>query len=87
MRHAQSFRRVLAAGLFVFAIGFADAQQAAKTAAASTHLGFPRTPDGHPDLQGYWCNASITPLAASAGARGERILHGRGSRGGGQERI
>jgi len=22
----------------------------------------PRTPDGHPDLQGFWTNASITPL-------------------------
>jgi hypothetical protein len=22
----------------------------------------PRTPDGHPDLQGIWTNASITPL-------------------------
>src|SRR5262249_45689666 len=22
----------------------------------------PRTPDGHPDLQGFWTNATITPL-------------------------
>ena len=22
----------------------------------------PRTPDGHPDLQGYWTNATFTPL-------------------------
>jgi hypothetical protein len=62
MRHAQSFRRVLAAGLFLFAIGFGDAQQAAKTVAPAATWVVPRTPDGHPDLQGYWSNASITPL-------------------------
>jgi hypothetical protein len=22
----------------------------------------PRTPDGHPDLQGFWTNATITPF-------------------------
>ena len=36
----------------------ADANASAK-AAAST---IPRTPDGHPDLQGTWTNATITPL-------------------------
>ena len=24
--------------------------------------GIPKTPDGHPDLQGVWTNATITPL-------------------------
>ncbi|MBZ5606372.1 MAG: hypothetical protein LAO79_29125, partial [Acidobacteriia bacterium] len=27
----------------------------------------PRTPDGHPDLQGIWTNATITPLERPAG--------------------
>src|SRR5689334_13479646 len=26
----------------------------------------PRTPDGHPDLQGVWTNATITPLERPA---------------------
>lgn len=29
---------------------------------AQTSGGVPRTPDGHPDLQGIWTNATITPL-------------------------
>ena len=35
------------------------AKTAAKTAKTWTPL---RTPDGHPDLQGYWTNATFTPL-------------------------
>src|SRR5947209_7982088 len=26
----------------------------------------PRTPDGHPDLQGFWTNATFTPLERPA---------------------
>ena len=26
----------------------------------------PRTPDGHPDLRGYWTNATFTPLERPA---------------------
>src|SRR5437868_3898283 len=33
---------------------------AAASAAPAPTL--PRTPDGHPDLQGFWTNASVTPL-------------------------
>ena len=29
---------------------------------ASLEAQLPRTPDGHPDLQGVWTNATITPL-------------------------
>ena len=29
----------------------------------------PRTPDGHPDLQGTWTNGTITPLERPDGAR------------------
>jgi hypothetical protein len=38
----------------------ADAQQA-KPAAAGTYRA-PRTPDGRPDLQGYWTNLTYTPF-------------------------
>jgi len=33
---------------------------------AAKAKGIPRTPDGHPDLQGIWTNATITPLERPA---------------------
>jgi hypothetical protein len=40
----------------------ASAGQAAKPATARPTNAIPRTADGHPDLQGNWTNATITPL-------------------------
>ena len=34
----------------------------------------PRTPDGHPDLQGIWTNATITPFERPAGMEGKAFL-------------
>ena len=34
----------------------------------------PRTPDGHPDLQGNWSNATITPLERPAELAGKAVL-------------
>jgi hypothetical protein len=34
--------------------------------AGQTQAAIPRTPDGHPDLQGIWTNATITPLERPA---------------------
>ena len=34
----------------------------------------PRTPDGHPDLQGIWTNATITPLERPAELAGKAVL-------------
>src|SRR6202171_190654 len=34
----------------------------------------PRTPDGHPDLQGVWTNATITPLERPAALAGKATL-------------
>jgi hypothetical protein len=34
----------------------------------------PHTPDGHPDLQGVWTNATITPLERSATLAGKTTL-------------
>ena len=40
---------------------------AAQTAAKpKTSSSIPRTPDGHPDLQGVWTNATITPMERSS---------------------
>ena len=36
--------------------------------------GVPRTPDGHPDLQGIWTNATITPLERPAALAGKATL-------------
>jgi hypothetical protein len=45
----------------------AQAPEAAKPAAAKAKTGsVPRTPDGHPDLQGVWTNATITPMERPA---------------------
>src|SRR5271168_4624943 len=58
--------RVLASSVFVLAIGTVWGQPAAKTEATAKPWVVPRTADGHPDLQGYWSNASITPLQRPA---------------------
>ena len=56
-----------AAGLVLLAIGPAVGQTS-KTWKA------PRTPDGHPDLQGIWSNATITPLERPAELAGKSVL-------------
>ena len=47
-------RRLVSMG--VLSIGFAA------VVSAQAKWTMPRTPDGHPDLQGFWTNATITPL-------------------------
>ena len=47
------------AALLVLALGGVAAQPASGQAGAWTA---PRTPDGHPDLQGVWANNNVTPL-------------------------
>jgi hypothetical protein len=42
----------------------------AQTAKPQTHA-TPRTPDGHPDLQGVWTNATLTPLERPAAFAGK----------------
>src|SRR5579871_1822133 len=34
----------------------------------------PRTPDGHPDLQGVWTNATITPFERPTTLAGKTVL-------------
>src|SRR5579864_6075041 len=47
---------------FVGAIAFLAAATLMAQAPASKSKAIPPTPDGHPDLQGIWTNATITPL-------------------------
>jgi hypothetical protein len=53
------------AALAALAVATVSAQAPAKTPAAPVakkSSAIPRTPDGHPDLQGVWTNATITPM-------------------------
>ena len=54
--------RALQVGLLVAALG--TTALAAQTAAPKSSV--PRTPDGKPDLQGVWTNATLTPLERPA---------------------
>ncbi len=62
-------RRLPLAALLVIAPQLVNAQQATKATATPTRARYvaPRTPDGHPDLQGNWTNATLTPLERPAG--------------------
>jgi hypothetical protein len=58
-------RRVAAIGAVVVAVAVPVAvagQSSPAGAKASTSSTVPRTPDGHPDLQGVWFFATLTPL-------------------------
>ena len=52
----------------------------AVAAAAQTRWAPPRTPDGHPDLQGYWDFGLATPLERPRELADKAYSHGRGSR-------
>ena len=60
--NARSFSQRIAAGCVVvvaaFSAPFGEAQQ---RSAAGTYRA-PKTPDGRPDLQGYWTNLTYTPF-------------------------
>src|SRR5260370_1046070 len=46
----------------------------AKTTATARAWTQPRTPDGQPDLQGIWSNATTTPLERPAALAGKQVL-------------
>ena len=69
----MSFRTLASiAALAMLAAAFLPAQS--RTDAAKTKS-LPRTPDGHPDLQGIWTNATLTPLERGVvvAITGERV--------------
>ena len=47
---------------------------AASVSAQSSKSAIPRTPDGHPDLQGVWTNATLTPMERPAAYAGKPTL-------------
>lgn len=52
----------------------AQASRPAAKPAAGQSWTLPRTPDGQPDLQGYWTNATLTPLERPAQFAGKAVL-------------
>src|SRR5262249_7106118 len=54
--------------------GIADAQTATNSPKPATKFAPPRTVDGHPDLQGIWSNAIITPLERPDELAGKAFL-------------
>src|SRR3984893_9347143 len=51
-----------------------QAPSAARKPAAAAKWTVPRTPDGHPDLQGVWSYATLTPLERPAEFAGKEFL-------------
>src|SRR5713226_2483158 len=72
----MSYRSFAAMGALALMLAAALAGQtpgaAPKPKAKSSAV--PRTPDGHPDLQGIWTNATITPLERPAALSGKPTL-------------
>ncbi len=55
-------------------IGAAAVMLAAPVAAQTKSAAIPKTPDGHPDLQGYWTNATITTVERPAAFAGKKTV-------------
>ncbi len=75
MRVAITF---VAAALALTSAG--QEKAAPKAAASKKAWSVPRTPDGRPDLQGYWTNVTITPVERPASASGPALTEEEASR-------
>ena len=62
----MSYRFLACVGALAALLAAPVPGQNARTAAKSKTAAIPRAPDGHPDLQGVWTNATITPLERPA---------------------
>src|SRR5579862_1143391 len=58
--------RAISAALTIAAVSAAAIAPLAHAASAAAPYHAPRTPDGQPDLQGAWTNATITPFEREA---------------------
>src|SRR5688572_23398213 len=73
-RKESAMRRGLAAGVLGLAVSWPAASVDAQTSAAPTAWTLTRTPDGQPDLQGIWTNATLTPLERPASMKDQAFL-------------
>jgi hypothetical protein len=55
-------------------VGSSTGAQSQPAAGASRAWSVPRTPDGRPDLQGIWTNATLTPLERPPAMAGRAFL-------------
>jgi len=67
MRGRNSFQALLVAVVATVSVAVISGQGAGKWTP-------PRTPDGHPDLQGFWTNDSYTPLERPDEAKGKEFF-------------
>ncbi|HEV3200169.1 MAG TPA: hypothetical protein VGZ73_19830 [Bryobacteraceae bacterium] len=70
----MSCRLIASIGALAVMLAAPLAGQAPKAAPAAKAKSVPRTPDGHPDLQGIWTNATITPMERPAALAGKPTL-------------
>src|SRR5437773_2808882 len=66
-------RLIVAAGFVVIGLQ-ASAEQSGSARSAVSAVALPRTPDGHPDLQGIWDFRSATPLERPARFAGREFM-------------
>ena len=71
---SRSLAAIAATILQLAAPAEAQVQKAAKTSSSTTGWTPMRTPDGQPDLQGIWTNATITPFERPAELAGKATL-------------
>ena len=72
-----SMHRILCVGFLIVAAASISAQSSAPTAPAAPAAKkwtVPRTPDGHPDLQGIWTTRTFTPLVRPARYANQEFL-------------
>src|ERR1700689_2083092 len=73
-RHRPSKCRMLGAAASLLLAPGVFSQTAVKAIPKATKSWTaPRTPDGHPDLQGVWTNGTITPLERPAELAGKEF--------------
>ncbi|HWE52952.1 MAG TPA: hypothetical protein VG273_24385 [Bryobacteraceae bacterium] len=74
MNHVSTTARAAAAALAVLLAGSPLSAQTPKPAPKATTAKVSLTPDGHPDLQGVWTNATLTPMQRPAAFAGKATV-------------
>ncbi len=70
----MSYRFLASLSALAVLIAASAPAQTAKSAAKNKNWSVPRAADGHPDLQGIWTNATLTPMERPAQFAGKKTL-------------